>query len=248
VGVLIKPSDSFQIGGRYQQKVDLELKGKNTYGFSIITMYDFEPPEPTPIPGTGKPEFYSLQKVIFSLPLPSEFVVGFMVTPTQKYSIQFDIQRTGWSSFQMWEFVAENPEDSYFPEPVEEDMNDEPVEGAKEGIALDMKDTWSFQLGGECYLKDELTVRIGYARHQSPLEVKNLTPVLPLLSRNVFSFGVGYDGPARSVADQSLIGNLTFDAFMQYVKLDEQTSSYPGYPLTVGGHYWVFGFGVGLYL
>ncbi|MGD9345835.1 MAG: outer membrane protein transport protein [Candidatus Aminicenantes bacterium] len=248
VGAIIRPSDNFQIGGRYQQKVDLELKGKNTYGFNIITIYDFDPPESTPGPGTGRPEFYSLQKVVFSLPLPSEVVVGLMVAPVRKFTLQFDIQRSGWSRFKMWEFVAENPEDSFFPGPVDEDMSDEPVEGAREGIPLDMKDTWSFRLGGEYYLKDELTLRAGYARHQSPLDVENLTPVLPLLSRNVFSFGVGYDGPARSVTDQSLIGNLTFDAFIQYVMLDEQTSSYPGYPLTFGGHYWVFGFGVGFYL
>jgi hypothetical protein len=68
------------------------------------------------------------------------------------------------------------------------------------------------------------------------------------LPRNMISFGVGYDGPARSIADQSLIGNFTFDAYMQYVMLEERTSSYPKYPLTFGGNYWVFGFGVGLRL
>jgi hypothetical protein len=56
------------------------------------------------------------------------------------------------------------------------------------------------------------------------------------------------ESPARSVADQSLIGNLTFDAHAQYVMLEERTSSYPGHPLTLGGNYWVIGVGVGFYL
>jgi hypothetical protein len=82
-------------------------------------------------------------------------------------------------------------------------------------------------LGGECLIKEGLSLMIGYARHQSPFDDKTLAPVLPLLPRNVISFGVGYDGPARSITDQSLIGHLTFDAYLQYVGLEERTSSYP---------------------
>ncbi|MGB6867569.1 MAG: outer membrane protein transport protein, partial [Candidatus Aminicenantaceae bacterium] len=248
-GVLFKPSDNFQIGGRYQKKVDLDLKGKNDYGRGHLYLFNHDAPEHTPEVGIPKPEFAPYQEVIFSLPLPSEIVVGIMLAPAKRFTIQADVQRTGWSSFKIWEFVAADPEDSIFPEPTEdEDMNDEPVEGAREGIELNMKDTWSFKLGGEYYLKEELSLRIGYARHQSPFDDKDLTPVLPLLPRNVVSFGVGYDGPARSIATQNLIGNITFDAYVQYVMLEERTSSYPGYPLTFGGNYWVFGFGVGFYL
>ncbi|HUU52271.1 MAG TPA: outer membrane protein transport protein [Candidatus Heimdallarchaeota archaeon] len=248
-GVLFKPSDNFQIGGRYQKKVDLDLKGKNDYDRGHLYLFNHDAPEHTPEVGIPEPEFAPYQEVIFSLPLPSEIVVGIMLAPAKRFTIQADVQRTGWSSFKIWEFVAADPEDSIFPEPTEdEDMNDEPVEGAREGIELNMKDTWSFKLGGEYYLKEELSLRIGYARHQSPFDDKDLTPVLPLLPRNVVSFGVGYDGPARSIATQSLIGNITFDAYVQYVMLEERTSSYPGYPLTFVGNYWVFGFGVGFYL
>jgi long-chain fatty acid transport protein len=248
-GALFKPNDNFQIGARYQQRVNLDLRGKNTYRRGRVYIYKYDAPERTPEVGTGKPEFKQRQRVVFSLPLPSEVVVGVMLAPAKRFTIQADIQRTGWSSFKMWEFVALIPEASFFPEPTEgEVMNDEPVKGAREGIELNMKDTWSFKLGGEYYLKEELSLRIGYARHQSPLDEKNLTPVLPFLPRNVVSFGVGYDGPARSIATQSLIGNITFDAYVQYVMLEERTSSYPGYPLTFGGNYWVFGFGVGFYL
>lgn len=248
-GVLFKPSDNFQIGGRYQQKVNLELKGKNDYSVGYIYLYNDVAPEHTPEVVATKPEFLPKQEVIFSLPLPSEVVVGVMLAPTKRFTIQADVQRTGWSSFKMWEFVAANPEDSFFPKSTAgEEIDEDPVDGAREGIELNMKDTWSFKLGGEYYLKEELSLRIGYARHQSPFDEKNLTPVLPLLPRNVFSFGVGYYGPARSITDQSLIGNLTFDAYVQYVMLEERTSSYPGFPLTFGGNYWVFGFGIGFYL
>jgi long-chain fatty acid transport protein len=248
-GALFNPSDKFQIGLRYQQKVDMDLKGENDYGRGFISLYVIDAPEDTSELVATKPEFYWKQDVIFNLPIPSEVVVGVLLSPSKRFTIQGDVQRTNWSSFKKWEFVAANPEDSYFPElPGGEDASDEPVAGAREGIELNMKDTLSFKLGGEYSLKEELTLRIGYARHQSPFDDLNLNPVLPLLPRNMISFGVGYDGPARSIADQSLIGNFTFDAYMQYVMLEERTSSYPKYPLTFGGNYWVFGFGVGLRL
>lgn len=247
-GILFKLKENVQVGARYQHKVSIDQKGDNDYRFKITNLYDDDVGEKPPIVSTGKPEFYSFQDVVFTLNLPSDYVLGFMWAPSEKITLQADVQRTGWSRFKKWEFVAANPEESFFPRSTENEMNGRFSEGAREGIQLNMKDTWGFKLGGEYVLKDELSLRIGYAHHQSPFRGETLTPVLPILRRNAFSFGVGYDGPARSITDQSLIGNLTFDAYVQVVKLGEQTSSYPGYPLSFGGHYWVFGFGVGLYL
>jgi long-chain fatty acid transport protein len=248
-GVLFQLADNFHVGGRYQQKVELDLQGKNEYGHGNYNRFNDIAPVNTPEVDTSKPEFYSRQKAVFFLPLPSEVVVGVLLAPAKRFSFQADVQRTDWSSFKKWEFIAANPEESFFFEPSEsEEMDDEPTEGAREGVELNMKDTWSFKLGGEYYLKEELSLRIGYARHESPFDDKNLTPVLPLLPRNVFSFGMGYDGPVRSIADKSLIGNLTFDAYVQYVMFEEKTSSYPDHPLTFGGDYWVFGVGVGFNL
>lgn len=249
VGVLFQLTDKFRVGGRYQQKVELNLKGKNEYSHGNFNRFNDIAPVSTPEFDTSKPEFYNRQKVVFLLPLPSEAVVGVLLTPGERISFQADVQWTEWSRFRKWEFVAANPEESFFFEPSEsEEMDDETTEGAREGIELNMKDAWIFKLGGEYYLRDELSLRIGYARHQSPFEDNSLTPILPLLSRNVFSFGVGYDGPARSIADKSLICYLTFDAYVQYVMFEETPSSYPGYPLTFGGSTWVFGLGVGFYL
>jgi long-chain fatty acid transport protein len=248
-GILFRLNDNFQTGARYQQRVNIDQQGENDYRFKITNIYNDDVRGNRLHLNNGKPEFYARQEVIFTLNLPSEFIVGFMWTPTKKITLQADVQRTGWSHFKKWEFVAAKPEDSFFPPSTEDgDLNAAPADGAREGFELNMKDTWSFMLGGEYFLREELSLRIGYANHQSPLNEVTLTPVLPLLPRNVFSFGVGYDGPARSITDQSLIGNLTFDAYLQYVMLGEKTSSYPGYPLSFGGHYWVFGFGVGLYL
>jgi long-chain fatty acid transport protein len=248
-GILLKPSHIFQIGGKYEQQVDIEHRGdvdlKTYYGQGLGTDALGNPITPD----YSKRELAPGQDVYAPIIYPQEAVLGFALTPNRKLTIQGDFFWSAWSSFTEWAFYAVNPEDSLSWDPrIDPETEVETSGDVKSGIDLNMKDTWSFKLGGEYSLRDELSLRIGYARHESPLNDEYLTPVLPLVSRSVISFGVGFDGPARSVADRSLIGNLTIDAYVHYVLLEERTSTYPGYPLTFGGNYWVFGFGVGLYL
>jgi hypothetical protein len=89
-------------------------------------------------------------------------------------------------------------------------------------------------------------LRAGYSRSQSSIADEYLNPFLPVLPRNVVSFGVGYDGPVRTIYDQSLIGSLTFDVFIQYVKGESRTSALPEYEYTYDSAFWVVGCGVGL--
>lgn len=248
-GILFKPNRIFQIGGKYEQEVDIEHSGdvetSPYYGHGSPTDALGNPI----IPDYSKPELAPGQEVYAHITYPQEAVLGFVLTPSPKLTIQADFHWSGWSSFKEWAFYAVDPEDSLSWDPrIGLDTEVETSGEVKSSIDLNMKDTWGFKLGGGYFLKDEISLRIGYARHQSPLNDESLTPVLPLIPRNVISIGFGIDGPARSVTDQSLIGNLTFDAYVQYVMLEERKSAFTGYPFTFAGNYWVFGFGVGLYL
>jgi long-chain fatty acid transport protein len=248
-GILFKPSHIFQIGGRYEQEVAIEHRGsvedKIYFGNGLATDAQGNPI----VPDYSKPELAPGQDVYSHITYPREAVLGFVLTPSKKFTFQADFHWSAWSSFTEWVFYAVDPDDSLSWDPrIDPDSEVDTSGKIKAGIDLNMKDTWSYMLGGAYFLKDELSLMIGYAKHQSPINDENLTPILPLVPRNVVSFGVGFDGPARSITDQSLIGNLTFDAYIQYVMLEERTSAFPGYPFTFGGNYWVFGFGVGFYL
>lgn len=248
-GILFKPSHIFQIGVRYEQEVDIEHRGdvedKPYFGYGLPTDALGEPIKPD----YSQRELAPGQEIYSLITYPQEIVFGFMLNPSKNFTFHADLHGSSWGSFTEWAFYAVNPEESLSWDPrIDPDPEVDTSGGVRSGIDLKMKDTWSFKMGGEYFLKEELSLRIGYANYQSPLQAEHLTPILPLVSRSVISFGVGYDGPARSITDQSLIGNLTFDAYVQYVNLRERTSSYPGYPLTFGGNYWVFGIGVGLCL
>jgi hypothetical protein len=70
---------------------------------------------------------------------------------------------------------------------------------------------------------------------------------------------VGYNGPVRTITDQSLLGKLTFDVFIQYIISKTTTSTLEDFPMIYYGNDFtqdfpmtyssknrVFGFGVGL--
>ncbi len=108
------------------------------------------------------------------------------------------------------------------------------------------KDTWSFKFGTEYFVKDTVSIRGGYANHQSPSPDETLNPIFPALPQQIISLGIGYDGPMRSITDQSLMGKLAFDAFIQYVISGNRTSTLPDYTFSYSGNYFILGFGVGL--
>ncbi|MGD8538594.1 MAG: outer membrane protein transport protein [Candidatus Aminicenantes bacterium] len=112
-------------------------------------------------------------------------------------------------------------------------------------IDFNWKDTWSYKLGIEYFIKESLSVRGGFAHHPSPSPDDTLSPIFPVLAHSVLSFGAGYNGPVRTIYDQSLMGKLTFDAFIQFVLSKNRTSALPDYPLRYSGNNFILGFGVG---
>jgi hypothetical protein len=61
------------------------------------------------------------------------------------------------------------------------------------------------------------------------------------------SFGLGYDGPARSILDpDEIIGGFTFDAYFQYGFSPDSTSTLPELPVTYHANRWTVGLTLGL--
>ncbi len=244
-GILLKLSDHFQLGGRYQHRVKVDQNGTyrvqstpmNTPGTNFSGVISAHKNSATaqgasysgaimsPQDTADMLEFYD---IISSQTLPSEAVFGLMWSPMKKLMLLADAQWTEWSTFDKTEFAPENSDDD-----------------AIHTINFNWKDTWSFKFGIEYFIKEILSIRGGYARHQSPSPDETLSPTFPALPQNVISLGVGYNGPVRTIVDQSLMGKLTFDAFIQYVMSEKATSTLPDYPLTYSSNYFVFGFGVG---
>jgi long-chain fatty acid transport protein len=241
-GILFQPSDKIGIGIRYQHKVKIDLEGRT----------NFRSPSVEYVPSLIDliKDFYSYEDVTSSMTIPAEFVVGIKVAPIKKLTFHLDVNWTGWSEFQGIIFNTVVPEEELQQRfyDIYGDFYGILPDWASQGIEMEMKDVWSLKFGAEYYLNDVLALRAGYSKSQSPLLDEYLNPFLPVLPRNVISFGVGYDGPVRSVIEQKLLGALTFDLFIQYVMGESRTSALPGYEFTYDSSFLVAGCGIGLKL
>jgi long-chain fatty acid transport protein len=258
-GILLRLSDHFHLGGRYQHRVKVDQKGTfkaqsspligastslggefSTHTYSATALGpSLSGTKMSPQDTMDVQEFYD---IISSQTLPSEAVFGLAWSPLKKLRILADAKWTEWSTFEKIEFESE-------------DQDDDSIQT----VNFSWKDTWSYMFGIEYFINEILSIKGGYAHHQSPSPDETLSPIFPVLPHNVLSFGLGYNGPVRSITDQSLLGKLNFDVFIQYVMSDDTTSTlkdlplnYFGnvfiqdFPLTYSGNNFILGFGVGL--
>lgn len=185
VGALLKASDQFQIGAKYQHKVKIEYDGN----------VDFTPM------ATGSPivdgfvnGFLTDQNVKTTITMPAEFVVGAMIKANDKCNIEADIQWTGWSVYDELAISFDN---------AALDIND----------LNNWDDSWMFRIGGEYMLSEQLALRAGYIRDMSPTPDNTLKPLLPDADRNEVTMGIGYNSETESWGKMSL--DLAFQYIKQ---------------------------------
>ena len=174
------PSLSF--GAAYRSEIDLKIKGNGNFlattpaGFSIIGMT------------TGATSPYSRTRaastVSTTITLPDALSLGVAWKPTNKLTLEFDAERTGWSSFKTLEFKFDSPQFSNF--------NNKPK-------ALDWKDVWCYKAGGQYALTENIDLRAGYMYDKNPIPDSTLGPLLPDADRHSFSIGQGFHNDRYSV-------------------------------------------------
>jgi len=224
-GILLKISENFRIGGRYQPKVKLDLSGQHFFIFSRL--------RDTP--------FGISQKVNSSLTMPQEYVLGIMYSPLRGLNLQLDFQRSGMSDIKQWEFDI----DPQFYEEIENYYGTRP-DYINQGVDLNLRDITRIMLGVEYRLRKFIAVRAGYTYQKSAVNSQMIHPVFPDLETNILSFGIGYDGPAFSIWDyDESIGGLTLDIFFQYGFPRNSTSALPDFPVTYQANRWNLGLGIG---
>jgi len=70
---------------------------------------------------------------------------------------------------------------------------------------------------------------------------------LPAPAMDIYSFGVGCEGPAFSFFNKDeMIGQLSIDFFIRYAAAEKSASTIPGYEMTYSVKRRVDGFGAGL--
>jgi len=111
-----------------------------------------------------------------TIDLPDIWTVGLSAAFNNRTTVNLDIQRFGWSTFEGLGIEAENPATQKVIAP----------------IVRDYEDTTAFRLGIEHWLNDTWALRGGYAFDQTPIPDKTLDSLLPDADRHFAHLGVGY--------------------------------------------------------
>ncbi len=164
LGILVKPTDNFQIGLSWRSGVDLEIEGD----------VSLEIPQAVTMLSGGVMQSLEAEGST-TVSLPQIVGVGVSYQPIDQLTVISDFNWINWSVYEDLDFDFE-PNTSYFPD--------------KEN-PRDWDDTMVFRLGVEYWLTEKYALRAGYIYDQTPIPDKSHGPELPTSTRNSLTLGFG---------------------------------------------------------
>jgi long-chain fatty acid transport protein len=165
-GILFSPNERLRFGFAYRSAIRVRQSGDlSIHGIA-----------PQLAPLFGGTEFGTDFHTTLKFPQIVSFGVSCM--PSRKLTLAFDLEWIGWSSFSSIRYDLEK-------EVPEAGVTDSTTD-------LDWKDIWTVKVGVDYKLKDNLSIRGGYAYVDSPVPLQTLEPGNPDAKQHNFSVGVGY--------------------------------------------------------
>ena len=170
LGVLWKPVTTLSLGAAYRSRIRLGFEGDANY-LGLI--------DPSGLPAPYNAMFPPKGTVITStvstgITLPDALTLGAAWKPSDKLTLEVDVERTGWSSYNN---LAVN-----FGAPLTANSSTQ---------AKNWQDSWACRVGGQYAVTPMVDLRAGYAFDQSPAPDATLGPELPDADRHNFSIGTG---------------------------------------------------------
>lgn len=115
-----------------------------------------------------------------SVPLPAALNIAISKTWQDKFTLEFNYERTYWSKYETLDFEYAGtdigPLTSYFDDP----------------IAKNWKDTDTFRIGATVKMDNQLTAMFGFAIDETPVSVETVGFELPDSDAKIFSMGFRY--------------------------------------------------------
>ena len=177
LGIFYKIHEKINVALSYRSGVKMEVKNGNAE-FNVPTSLDPNFPD---------------GKFTSSLPLPSVTTLGLAFIPNDKYSIAFDMNYVGWSSYKALEFDYEKNTTS---------LNDTKS-------LRNYKNTFAFRLGGQYKSNENSTWRFGISYVITPVQSGYVTPETPDATRLNIAGGFS----------KKVIKNLNVDFSFTYQQL-----------------------------
>ena len=161
VALAYKPTSDVNIAATYRSNIDLKEEGT-----AKITAAPF---------GT----LYNGDASV-EVPLPAALNLAISKTWNNKFTLEFNYERTFWSTYKALDFEYTGAGSGFVPPAF-----DDP-------IARNWKDTNTFRLGATVVLDNKFTVMMGFAIDETPVPVENIGFELPDSDAKIFSMGLRY--------------------------------------------------------
>ncbi|MDD2539632.1 MAG: outer membrane protein transport protein [Desulfuromonadaceae bacterium] len=178
-GLLWKPRNDLSFGVAYRSEITLHITGDANFlatspaGLGVMGI-DY-----TTIPNSALPftrtRFTSTAST--TITLPDSLTLAVAWKPVEKLTLEFDAERTGWSSYDKLEIAFDSSSKLNV-------FNNNPS-------PKHWKDVWAYKVGGQYAYNKNLDLRAGYAYDTNPIPDSTLGPELPDSDRHNLSMGLG---------------------------------------------------------
>ncbi|MDD2900469.1 MAG: OmpP1/FadL family transporter [Desulfuromonadaceae bacterium] len=166
LGAQWKPLNNLSFGAAYRSEIKLELEGNANYLATTATGQN-------PAFGLGPKTIRTTGAT--DITLPDALTLGVAWKPLDKLTLEFDAERTGWSSYDKLELKFGTPLAAFNGKP----------------DAKNWEDVWAYRFGAQYAVTPKFDLRAGYAYDNSPTPDSTLSPELPDADRHNFSIGSG---------------------------------------------------------
>ncbi|NVO00634.1 MAG: transporter [Geobacteraceae bacterium] len=170
LGLQWKPLPVLSFGVAYRSEIKLKLEGDANYLRSGANAAALG------LPAKAR------STAATDITLPDALTLAVAWKPIEKLTLEFDAERTGWSSYDKLE-MRFGPTLAAF-------NNSDPK---------NWKDVWAYRLGTQYAVTPKMDLRAGYAYDKNPAPDSTLSPELPDADRHNFSLGSGFHNEFASL-------------------------------------------------
>jgi long-chain fatty acid transport protein len=193
------PDGTFQLGGEAREwgyaagvqavlaegvgAIDLLTLGATYHSAVVLEFKDSDSVVKFTFPELGLASEVPNSRASTTIDLPEIWTVGLSAQVGGQATVNLDVSRLGWSSFEEINIQAENEQTQIALDNAEILPNP---------LVRDYRDTWTVRLGGEYRFDGTWAARLGYAFDQTPITDEHLDPILPDADRHFVTAGCGF--------------------------------------------------------
>ncbi|MDA8427857.1 MAG: outer membrane protein transport protein [Geobacteraceae bacterium] len=204
LGLKWKPLPALSFGVAYRSEITLHIEGNANFLATTPTGNTLIGFNST----TTDTRNRAYSSASTTITLPDSLTLAVAWQPTGKLTVEFDAERTGWSSFNNLDINFNSSQMSHF--------NNNP-------IPLNWKDAWCYKFGGQYAVNKNLDLRAGYMYDTNPIPDSTLGPILPDADRHSFSVGSGIH-----------VDNVTLDMAYMFTHFEDRSVNNQNIALTTG--------------